>query len=59
MTTQREVKEKLVKDEPIQWHLNTTKHDRCPSCGSSNLGWLEKGRRMCMGEGCHAVWVKT
>ena len=58
MTTQKEVKKRLVKDEPIQWHLNTTKHDRCPSCGS-DLGWLEKGKRMCMGEGCDAVWVKT
>jgi hypothetical protein len=37
----------LVKNEPIQWHIPTTAHDRC-DCGAA-LGFLAQNRRACMG----------
>ena len=34
-------------DEPIQWHRNNTKHDRCPWCGLPNMCYLAKLHRSC------------
>ena len=45
-------------NEPIQWHLNTTSHDRCPKCGSG-LGYLGMRTRMCMGTACDSTWKLT
>lgn len=37
----------LIEDEAIQWHLTTSKHDRCIHCGG-NLGYLTQTKRCCM-----------
>jgi len=34
-------------DEPIQWHLRNSKHDRCPWCGLSKIGYLDARKRIC------------
>ncbi len=39
-------------DEPIQWHLVTSKHDRCPVCGLNDVGYLGKTQRTCMNHVC-------
>lgn len=39
----------LFPGQPIQWHLPTTQHDRCPRCGA-DLGMLGRSRRACMGQ---------
>lgn len=35
--------------QDIQWHLNTTSHDKCPRCGG-RLGYLNTTQRACMGK---------
>ncbi len=39
-------------DEPIQWHLRSSKRDRCPWCGSTNVGYLNARKRLCMNKVC-------
>jgi hypothetical protein len=34
--------------QPIQWHLPTTAHDKCPHCGG-RLAYMGRTRRACMG----------
>lgn len=34
-------------DEPIQWHRNSTKHDKCPWCGLKEMIYYSKTRREC------------
>lgn len=41
-------KKVIFPGQPIQWHLPTTRHDRCPRCGAG-LGYLGRERRACMG----------
>ena len=45
----------LVNGEHIQWHLPTTKYDVSPCCGAA-VGYLDRGRRVCMDEGCDRVY---
>ena len=42
----------IFSDEFIQWHLNNSKHDRCPWCGFDKVGYLGKRRRTCMNDSC-------
>jgi len=37
-------------NQPIQWHLARSTHDRCPRCGAS-LALLGRARRACMSKG--------
>lgn len=39
-------------DEDIQWHMRTSKHDRCPWCGVQNLGYIGTRKRTCMNNAC-------
>lgn len=41
-------------DEPIQWHLRTTKHDRCPWCGLSCL--MQRGSRQRYCTNCEGAY---
>ena len=34
-------------DEPVQWHRNSTKHDKCPWCGLPEMDYFAKTRRAC------------
>jgi hypothetical protein len=34
-------------DEPIQWHRNSTKHDKCPWCGIQDMTYFSKTSRSC------------
>jgi hypothetical protein len=34
-------------DEPIQWHRNSTTHDRCPWCGLAEMVYYAKTKRGC------------
>ena len=38
----------VLPDEPIQWHLNTSRHDRCPKC-RGKLAFLGRRHRLCLG----------
>lgn len=40
---------KIYRDEPIQWHLNTSGHDKCPRCRGA-LGYIRQTRRMCLSD---------
>ena len=48
----RRRKKPIFIDEPIQWHLVTSKHDRCPACGMKDVGYLGKTQRTCMNNVC-------
>lgn len=48
----RRSKKPIFIDEPIQWHLSTSKHDRCPACGMMDVGYLGKTERTCMNSIC-------
>jgi len=48
----RRSKKPIFIDEPIQWHLSTSKHDRCTLCGMKDVGYLGKTRRTCMNAIC-------
>jgi len=48
----RRNKKPIFIDEPIQWHLNTSRHDRCPICGMQNLGYLGSKDRHCLNGIC-------
>jgi hypothetical protein len=39
-------------DEPIQWHLTTDRHDRCPWCGLQTLQARGPRGRWCQNEVC-------
>lgn len=58
MTTQNEMADRVYEDEPIQWHLRSSKHDRCPRC-SADLGYVKMRERMCMGFVDCGVWTTT
>lgn len=34
-------------DEPIQWHRNSSKHDKCPWCGLPEIVYFSKSERSC------------
>jgi ribosomal protein L37E len=48
----RRRKKPIFIDEEIQWHLVTSKHDRCPLCGFDRVGYLGKTQRTCMNRAC-------
>jgi hypothetical protein len=48
-------KRPIFSDEFIQWHLDTSKHDKCPWCGFENIGYLGKRRRTCMNNSCNLM----
>ncbi len=34
-------------DEPIQWHRNSSEHDKCPWCGLAEVCYFTKTKRSC------------
>jgi len=43
-------------DEPIQWHLRTTEHDRCSWCGLQEIWRQDARRRRCDNGACGSVF---
>lgn len=43
---------KLIEGQCIQWHLPTTKHDRCPQCAHPSIVQGRGGERYCTNESC-------
>ena len=41
----------LIPGQPIQWHLQTSKHDHCPACGGA-VGFLGRRHRLCLDLAC-------
>jgi hypothetical protein len=41
----------VLLDEPLQWHLQTTKHDHCPLCGG-DVDYFSARSRGCMSDIC-------
>lgn len=45
-------KKPIFIDEPIQWHLDNARHDRCPYCGMDDIGYVGTRSRTCLNESC-------
>ena len=46
-------------DEPLQWHLRTTEHDRCLWCGLQEIERQSARTRRCRNEACGGVFKIT
>lgn len=43
-------------DEPLQWHLRTTEHDRCLWCGLQEIERQGARKRLCRNEACESIF---